>query len=62
MQLIAAALITLWWLGLLTGYTTDLFIHFLVAAAIILLVISINQEVDGHPALKRTPRVHGYKK
>jgi hypothetical protein len=45
-------LTTLWWLGLMTGYTMDSLIHALIAAAIILLVISINREVSIYQDLK----------
>jgi hypothetical protein len=59
-------LATLWWMGLMTGYTTGLFIHALIAAAIILLVISINREVSIYQELKKklkeTSRDRKYKK
>ena len=45
-------LATLWWMGLITGYTMGLFIHALIAAAIILLVININREVSIYQELK----------
>jgi multisubunit Na+/H+ antiporter MnhE subunit len=45
-------LATLWWMGLMTGYTMGLFIHALIAAAIILLVININREVSIYQELK----------
>jgi hypothetical protein len=51
---IAAMLVTFWLLVLITGYTMGLFIHVLIAAAIVLLVISINQEVGIYQELKET--------
>ncbi len=51
---IAAMLFTFWLLVLITGYTMGLFIHVLIAAAIVLLVISINQEVGIYQELKET--------
>ena len=59
---IAAMLVTLWLLGLITGYTMGLFIHVLIAAAIVLLVISINQEVGIYQELKERLRAPRYKK
>jgi hypothetical protein len=50
---IAVMLVTLWLLGLMTGYTMGLFIHVLFAAAIVLLLISINQEVSIYQELKK---------
>lgn len=59
---IAAMLVTIWLLGLMTGFTMGLFIHILIAAAIVLLVISVNQEASIYQELKETLRVRGYKK
>ena len=59
---IAAVLVILWFLGLLTGYTMGLFIHVLIAAAIVLLVISVKQEVSIYDGLKETSPAHRYKK
>jgi hypothetical protein len=50
---IAAILITLWWLGMMTGYTMGVFIDVLITAAIVLLVISINQEAAIYQNLKQ---------
>jgi multisubunit Na+/H+ antiporter MnhE subunit len=59
-------LATLWWMGLMTGYTMGSFIHALIAAAVILLVISINREVSIYQELKKklkeTARGRKYKK
>jgi hypothetical protein len=59
-------LTALWWMGLMTGYTMGLFSHALIAAAIILLVISINREVSIYQELKKklqeTSRNRKYKK
>jgi low affinity Fe/Cu permease len=54
LRLIAAVLVILWFAGLLSGYTMDLFIHILIALAIILLVISINLEVSTYRDLTFT--------
>ena len=63
---IVIILATLWWMGLMTGYTMGLFIHALIAVAIILLVISINREVNIYQELKKklkeTSRDRKYKK
>ncbi len=59
---IAAVLVILWFLGLITGYTMGLFIHVLIAAAIVLLVISVKQEVSIYDGLKETSRARKYKK
>ncbi len=42
--MIAVALVTLWLLGLVSGYTMGSFIHVLFAAAVALLVVSLSQE------------------
>ena len=59
-------LVALWWMGLMAGFTMGLFIHTLIAAAIILLVISINREVSIYQELKNklkeTSRDRKYKK
>jgi hypothetical protein len=59
LRVIAAVLVILWFAGLLTGYTMDLFIHILVALAIVLLVISISLEVSIYRDLTHT--LHGYR-
>jgi hypothetical protein len=41
---IAVALVSLWLLGLASGYTMGSFIHVLFAAAVALLVVSLSQE------------------
>jgi len=59
---IIVILATSWWIGLMTGYTLGSFIHILIAAAIILLVIRVKQEVSIHDNLKRIPRSRRHKK
>jgi hypothetical protein len=59
LRVIAAPLVILWFAGLLSGYTMDLFIHLLIALAIILLVISVNLEVSIYRDLTHT--LHGYR-
>jgi NhaP-type Na+/H+ and K+/H+ antiporter len=49
---IAVVLIIFWMLGLVTGYVPDLFIHGLYAIAVVLLLISINREVNIYRGLK----------
>ena len=59
-------LTSLWWMGLMAGFTMGLFIHALIAAAIILLIISIDREVSIYQELKKelkeTSRDRKYKK
>jgi len=59
---IIVILATSWWIGLMTGYTLGSFIHVLIAAAIILLVIRVKQEVSIYDDLKRIPRSRRHKK
>jgi hypothetical protein len=63
---IAVILATLWWLGMITGYAMGLFIHVLIAAAVILLLVSINREVSIYQELKQelkeAARIRRYKK
>jgi hypothetical protein len=54
--IIAVAFIILWLLGLVTGLTTGLYIHLLCGIAIVLLVVSINQEVMVYLQLSRKCR------
>ena len=49
-------LITLWLLGLVTGFTMGSFIHILFAMAIVLVLISINQEVTIYRELRHMSR------
>ena len=56
LQTIAAALVALWLLGLMAGDAMSSFIHILFAAAIVLLVVSINREVSIYKDLKETLR------
>ena len=46
--MIAVVLIILWMLGLVTGYVPDLFIHGLYVIAVVLLLVSINREVNAY--------------
>ena len=59
---ISVVLIILWMLGLVTGYETDLFIHGLYAIAIVLLLISINREVNIYRGLKQIVRRRNYRR
>jgi hypothetical protein len=59
---IVAVLVTLWLLGLMTDYTMSSFIHVLFAAAIVLLLISINQEFGVYRELKETLWARRYEK
>lgn len=42
---IAAVLITIWLLGMVSGFTIGSFIHVLFTVAVVLLVVSLSQEV-----------------
>jgi hypothetical protein len=53
---ISVALITLWLLGLITGYVMDSLLHILYTAAIVLLVASIRQEVSINRKLRHLSR------
>ncbi len=59
---IAVVLIVLWMLGLVTGYGTDLFIHGLYAVAVVLLLVSINREVNIYRGLKQMVRRRNYRR
>ena len=62
LQTIAAALVALWLLGLMAGDAMSSFIHILFAAAIVLLVVSINREVSIYKDLKEVLRAGRYNK
>jgi len=53
---IAVVLIIVWMLGLVTGYPTGVFIHGLYAVAVVLLVVSINREVNIYRGLRNMMR------
>ncbi|GEM_PF-861673 len=53
---IAAVLAGLWCLALMMDFTTGLWIHILIAASIILLVVSIKREVSLYDQLKEASR------
>jgi len=53
---IAAVLAGLWCLALMMDFTMGLWIHLLIAASIILLIISIKQEVSLYDQLTETSR------
>jgi hypothetical protein len=53
---IVVILITLWLLGLVTGFTMGSFIHILFAMAIVLVLVSINQEVTIYRELRHMSR------
>jgi hypothetical protein len=58
----AVVLIIFWMLGLVAGYATDLFIHGFYALAVVLLVVSINREVNIYRELNHMVRGRGYKR
>ena len=62
LRVIAAVLVILWFVGLISGFTLDLFIHVFVALAIILLVISINLEVSIYRDLTHTLQDYRFRK
>ncbi|MHB9099244.1 MAG: lmo0937 family membrane protein [Syntrophales bacterium] len=53
---IALVLIIFWMLGLVAGYTTGFFIHGLYAIAVVLLLVSINREVNIYRELNHMVR------
>lgn len=53
---IAAVLAGLWCLALMMDFTMGLWIHILIAASIILLVVSIKREVSRYDQLKEASR------
>jgi hypothetical protein len=53
---IVVILITLWLLGLVTGFTMGSFIHILFAMAVVLVLVSINQEVMIYSELRHMSR------
>jgi hypothetical protein len=53
---IVVILITLWLLGLVTGFTMGSFIHILFAIAVVLVLVSINQEVAIYRELRNMSR------
>jgi hypothetical protein len=59
---IAVVLIIFWMLGLVTGYVEDSFIHGLYAIAVVLLLVSINREVNIYRGLRRMVRGRNLKK
>ena len=59
---IAVVLIIFWMLGLVAGYTTGIFIHGLYAIAVVLLLVSINREVNIYRGLKRMVRRRNYRR
>ena len=60
--MMAVVLIIFWMLGLVTGYETDLFIHGFYAIAIVLLLVSINREVNIYRELKHMVRGRSYRR
>jgi hypothetical protein len=59
---IAVVLIIFWMLGLVTGFEMDFIIHGLYAVAIVLLLISINREVNIYRGLKHMVRSRSYRR
>ena len=60
--MMAVVLIIFWMLGLVTGYETDLLIHGFYAIAIVLLLVSINREVNIYRELKHMVRGRSYRR
>lgn len=58
---IIVLLVAFWWIGLMTGYTLGSFIHILITAAIVLLVILVKQEAGIYDNLKNIPRSRRHK-
>jgi hypothetical protein len=58
---IAVVMIMLWMLGLGTGFTMGSFIHLFYAAAVVLLVVSLSQEIVINRKLRPTSRSRGPK-
>ena len=59
---IAVVLIIFWMLGLVTGFAADLFIHGLYGIAVVLLLVSINREVNVYRGLRHMVRNRTYKR
>jgi hypothetical protein len=57
---IAVVLVILWLLGLMVGYTESVFIHGLSAIAVVLLLVSLIQEVNINRKLKYILRNRNY--
>jgi hypothetical protein len=53
---IVVIFITLWLLGLVTGFSMGSFIHILFAMAVVLVLVSINQEVTIYRELRHMSR------
>jgi len=53
---VVVTLITLWLLGLVTDFTMGSFIHILFAMAVVLVLVSINQEVALYRELRHMSR------
>lgn len=60
--MVSVVLIIFWMLGLVTGYESDLFIHGLYAIAVILLLVSINREVNLYRELRHMMRGRHYRR
>ena len=60
--MVSVGLIILWMLGLVTGFETDLIVHGLYAIAVVLLLVSINREVNIYRGLKQIVRSRSYRK
>jgi hypothetical protein len=57
---IAILLIGAWYVGLVIGEAMDFWVHVPIAAAIILLIISVKQEVSVYDTLRKTPYIRKY--
>ena len=58
---IAVVLVILWMLGLVTGFTESSVIHIFFVAAVVLLVVSLSQEVMINQKLRHILRSRGPK-
>ncbi|MHB8770789.1 MAG: lmo0937 family membrane protein [Syntrophales bacterium] len=59
---IAVALIIGWMLGMVTDYASGLIIHSLYAVAVVLLVVSINREVNIYRGLRHMVRGRSFRR
>ena len=59
---IAVVLIIFWMLGMMAGYTTGLFIHGLSAIAVVLLLVSLIQEVNIYRELRHMLRSRNHRR
>lgn len=58
----AVVLIIFWMLGLVTDYATDLYVHGLYVIVVVLLLVSINREVNIYRELRHMVRSRNYRR